>query len=162
MRMATTPTTQIQRCQTRYFGSLEYDQSSVLEFPEGLPAFERERRFLMLRQPRNEPLAFLQSVDTQNLCFVTLPAQAACPGFRLTLSPEDLEALGLEAGHQPSLGRDVLCLAILSFEENTPPTANLLAPIVINLRTLRARQALQTDSRYSVREPLPLREAACS
>jgi flagellar assembly factor FliW len=152
----------LQRCQTRYFGSVEFDKSSLLEFPEGLPGFEQERRFLMLRQPQNQPLAFLQSVDNPGLCFVTLPAHAACPGFRLSLNPEDLEALDLETGRQPAPGRDVLCLAILSFAENAPPTANLLAPIVVNLRTLRARQTLQAGSRYSLREPLPLREAACS
>jgi flagellar assembly factor FliW len=38
----------------------------------------------------------------------------------------------------------------------------LLAPIVVNLNTLRGRQAIQTDPRYSHREALPLREAACS
>lgn len=131
-------------------------------FPDGIPAFEQEKRFLALRQPINEPMVFLQSLANPNLCFATLPALAACPHYRLSLAPEDLEALGLEQGRQPVVGRDVLCLAILSLEENKPPTANLLAPIVVSLRTLRGRQAIQTDSPYSHREVLPLREAACS
>ena len=131
-------------------------------FPEGIPAFEQEQRFLALRQPINEPLVFLQSLANPNLCFATLPALSACPGYQLSMTPEDLEALGLEAGRQPVIGRDVLCLAILSLEENAPPTVNLLAPIVVNLHTLCGRQAIQTDSPYSHREVLPLREAACS
>ena len=131
-------------------------------FPDGIPAFEQEQRFLALRQPINEPMVFLQSLANPNLCFATLPALAVCPDYRLSMTPEDLKALGLEKSRQPAIGRDVLCLTILSLEENTPPTANLLAPIVVNLRTLRGRQAIQTDSRYSHREVLPLREAACS
>jgi len=151
-----------QRCDTRYFGPVDYDEQSVMLFPEGIPAFEQEQRFLALRQPINEPLVFLQSLANPNLCFATLPALSACPGYQLSMTPEDLEALGLEAGRQPAIGRDVLCLAILSLEENAPPTVNLLAPIVVNLHTLCGRQAIQTDSPYSHREVLPLREAACS
>jgi flagellar assembly factor FliW len=78
------------------------------------------------------------------------------------MASEDVRALGLEKGRQPAIGRDVLCLTILSLEENASPTVNLLAPIVININTLRGRQAIQTDSRYSHREVLPLRGAACS
>jgi len=52
---------------------------------------------------------------------------------------------------------------IVSLEENAPPTVNLLAPIVVNLGTLHGCQAIQTGSCYSLREPVPLREAApCS
>jgi len=159
--MATTQTRQ-GSCQTRYFGPVEYEEASVLVFPEGIPAFEQERRFLLLRQPVNEPLVFLQSLDTPDLCFVTLPAAVVAPGFRLRLSPEDLQALEFETDRQPRVGADALCLVVLSLEERKPPTVNLLAPIVVNVRTLRARQAIQPESGYSLREPLPLREAACS
>ena len=159
--MVTTPTI-LRHCPTRYFGPVDYDETSVMEFPDGIPAFEQQRQFLAIRQPANEPLIFLQSLSDAELCFVALPVQAVTRGFKLSMTAEDLEALGLEAGRQPVIGRDVLCLAILSLEENAPPTANLLAPIVVNIRTLRGRQAIQTDSPYSHREALPLREAACS
>ena len=150
------------RCDTRYFGAVEYQADSVLTFPDGVPAFEQSKQFLALRQPINEPLVFLQSLSDPDLCFVTLPVRATCPGFRLNTSREDLEALGLDPGRQPEIGMEVSCLAILSIEENAPPTANLLAPILINLATARGRQAIQADSPYSYREPLPIREAACS
>jgi flagellar assembly factor FliW len=159
MAMTQTPP---QRCETRYFGPVEYDEESVMVFPDGIPAFEQEKRFLALRQPINEPMVFLQSLANPELCFATLPALSACPGYRLSMAPEDLDALGLETGRQPAIGRDVLCLTILSLEENAPPTANLLAPIVVNIRTLRGRQTIQTECPYSHREVLPLREAACS
>jgi flagellar assembly factor FliW len=160
--MATTQTTIRQRCETRYFGPVEYDEASVLLFPDGIPAFEQSRRFLPLRQPINEPLVFLQSLSDPNVCFVTLPALAACPRYRLSIGSEDLDALDLATGRQPVMGSEVSCLTILSIEENGPPTANLLAPIVVNLQTQRARQVIQVDSAYSHRESLPIRMAACS
>jgi len=159
--MASTQTSPSQRCDTRYFGPVEYNEESVLVFPDGIPAFEQEKRFLALRQPINEPMVFLQSLANPHLCFATLPVPAACPEYKLNMTPEDLAALGLRTDRQPSIGGDVLCLAILSLEEDAPPTANLLAPIVVNVRTLRGRQAIQSDCPYSYREVLPLREAAC-
>ena len=68
-----------QRCDTRYFGPVDYDEQSVMLFPEGIPAFEQEQRFLALRQPINEPLVFLQSLANPNLCFATLPALPLAP-----------------------------------------------------------------------------------
>jgi len=160
--MTTTQTTNPLRCETRYFGPVEYDEESVLVFPDGIPAFEQERRFVAIRQPLNEPLVFLQSLARADLCFVALPVHSICAGYRLQMAPEDLQALGLPPDRQPAIGREVLCLSLLAVEENAPPTANLLAPIVVNLRTQCARQAIQTGSAYSHREELPLREAACS
>jgi flagellar assembly factor FliW len=147
-------------CQSRCFGALEFTPDSVLEFPDGIPAFEQERRFLAVRQKVNEPLVFLQSLATPDLCFATLPVQAVCSRFELHMDADDLHALGLAS--QPVPGREVLCLTIVSIEENAPPTANLLAPIVVNLRTGRGRQVILAESKYSHREELPLREAACS
>ena len=160
--MATIQTTVLQSCETRYFGQVEYDEASVLTFPDGIPAFEQSRRFLPLRQPINEPLVFLQSLSNPDVCFVTLPALAACPRYRLSIAREDLDALELETCRQPVIGGEVLCLTILSVEKNAPPTANLLAPIVVNLQTQCARQVIQVDSAYSHRENLPIRVAACS
>jgi flagellar assembly factor FliW len=150
--MVTTETTPLQRCETRYFGPVDYREESVMVFPDGIPAFEQEKRFLALRQPASEPMVFLQSVANPDVC----------PGYRLRMAPEDMAALDLDRSRQPAIGRDVLCLTILSLAENAPPTVNLLAPIVVNLNTLRGRQAIQTGSHYSHREALPLRGAACS
>ena len=160
--MVTTETTPLQRCETRYFGPVDYREESVMVFPDGIPAFEQEKRFLALRQPASEPMVFLQSVANPDVCFATLPVAAACPGYQLRMAPEDMAALDLDRSRQPAIGRDVLCLTILSLAENAPPTVNLLAPIVVNLNTLRGRQAIQTGSHYSHREALPLRGAACS
>jgi len=160
--MTTTETATPLICNTRYFGPLEYQQDSVLVFPDGIPAFEQEKRFLAIRQPINEPLVFLQSLTNPDLCFVTLPVAAACPNYQLSISAEDLDALGLATNRQPLMGGEVLCLTIISLEENEPPTGNLLAPIVVNLHTQCGRQVIQIDSPYSHRAKLPLRGAACS
>ena len=97
-----------------------------------------------------------------SLCFITIPARVVEPQYRLRIMEQDLEVLGYPADCQPVIGRDVLCLAVLSIRESGP-TANLLAPVVVNLKSHTAVQAVAPDSGYSHQHALFPQEApVCS
>ncbi len=147
---------------TKNFGRVEFQAQDTIEFPRGLPGFEDRRRFLAIRQEHTAPLVFLQSLEDPGLCFITAPVLAVDPQFRLKLSEEDREAAGLASPRRPRIGRDVWALGVISVRQ-TGPTVNLLAPLVINLRTLRAVQAVMRESAYSHQHALPQpAEAVCS
>ena len=141
---------------TAYFGELEFLESAIFRFPRGLPGFERERAFLFVNQPQTDPLMFMQSIQDPNLCFMLLPILVADPAYRLQLEIEDLLTLRLSPERQPRIGVDVLCAAILraSESEQESPTANLLAPVVVNLKEQIGVQAIQAESKYSHRHPI--------
>jgi flagellar assembly factor FliW len=133
---------------TNHFGRISYQEDSAFYFPCGLPGFEQARFFLPLSFPDQHPLIFLQSLEEPGLCFITLPVLAADPGYRLAVSPEDLAVIGLPGRVQPKIGSDVLCLAMLSLREEGP-TANLLAPVVVNLRNRHCVQAIAPGGGHS-------------
>lgn len=146
------------RLLTAHFGALEYTPASTLEFSEGLPGFESERSFLLVERPDHHPLVFLQSVQTAALCFPALPVLVVESEYQPLLSDSDLELLGFT--QQPRIGDDAVVLVLIAMHEQDP-TANLLAPIVINLRTRAAAQCIDPDMRYSHRRQLlPILEAA--
>jgi len=150
--------------QTRYFGELECPADSRLHFAAGIPGFESEHWFVLLEQPHTKPLAFLQSLADPRLCFTSLPVLVVDPGYKPCLSPEDLDALGLPADRQPRIGAEVLCVALVTVLEGQSPTANLLAPIVVNLNTREAVQAIRAEpGGYSHQHSLAWasQEAAC-
>jgi flagellar assembly factor FliW len=147
---------------TRRFGAMDFEESSVLDFPLGLPGFENARRFALVEPPDAKPLVFLQSLDFPELCFVAAPVLAIDPAYQLDMTSDDLRELGFPENCQPRLADQVTCLAILSLPENGRPTANLLAPLVIQQGSRRAVQAVRVDSRYSHQQPLPAPEALCS
>jgi flagellar assembly factor FliW len=134
--------------ETTHFGQIEFEEASVVIFPAGLPGFEERRRFLPLQFTDSAPLVFLQSVEVSGLCFVTVPIQAVDREYQLHVSEEDLESIGLDANRQPTVGSETLCLAVLSIRE-TGPTANLLAPVLINTKNRLAVQAMQEGCGYS-------------
>jgi flagellar assembly factor FliW len=146
--------------ETRDFGPIDYQPEAALEFPRGLPAFENRRRFLALTLPQSEPLVYLQSLEDAGLCFITVPVRVVDNRYRLAMADEDLELIGLVPGAAPRIGEDVLCLAILAVREDGP-TANLLAPVVVNLGNRRAVQAVAPEAAYSHQHPI-FAAAACA
>lgn len=150
-------------CDTKYQGTLEYSEESVIGFPLGLFGFETEKKFLALEPPGAAPVVLLQSASTPQLCFITLPVLVVDPHYRLAISAEDFEELGLPPGRQPRIGEEVLCLVLITIKPGRPTTANLLAPLVVNLKTMRAVQAISMDGPYSHQQAFlaPEEQAAC-
>lgn len=141
------------RLETREFGEIEYNpEEDVVVFPEGLPAFEEETEFVRIRLPDAAPLEVLQSRNTRELAFVTVPVKLLDPEYELRAEPVQLQTIGWCSPHRPRIGEDVLCLAIVTLAGE--PSANLLAPLVIHPATRRGCQIIQVDSPYSCRHPL--------
>ena len=148
--------------ETKNFGAISFTPESVFEFPHGMPGFEERRRFVPIQTQQAAPMVFLQSLEDPALCFMTLPVLALEPQYRLTMSDDDCAVLGWRQMHAPRIGEDVLCLAVLSVRESGP-TANLLAPVVVNLGNHKAVQSIALESDYSHQHSLFPQEApACS
>lgn len=136
--------------ETSHLGIVEYDADSVLDFPEGLPAFADDTRFIMVERSESAPLIFLQSLVHLELCFLTAPVVTIDANYTLKTSLEELAAIGVE---QIRL-EDLLCLVILTIPGDGAPTANLMAPVVVNRKTRRAKQVIQYESGYSFNHAL--------
>lgn len=149
-------------CTTRYHGEITYADDRVIAFPAGVPGFEEHTQFLLLEVPATRPIVFLQSLSTSGLCFITLPVKVVDPGYELAIPDEDAQSLELPAAAAAAGG--VLALALITIQSGRPTTANLLAPVVVNMLTRRARQVISTNPAHSHRHPfLPARETVtCS
>jgi flagellar assembly factor FliW len=147
--------------ETTNFGTISFAPESVFEFPNGLPGFEERRKFLPVQNPQTAPILFLQSLEEPSLCFTTLPVWVVDPQYRLRILEQDLEVLNFPADHQPRIGDDILCLTMLSIRK-TGTTANLLAPVVVNLKNYKAVQAVTSESGYTHQHLLfPQEVVAC-
>ena len=149
-------------CESKYWGPLDYCEDSVIDFPAGIPGFEQERHFVLIEQRALDPLVFLQSLATPTLCFPAVHVRAVRPDYQLRISAEELDLVRLPGGRQPLIGRELTCLALVHIAPDEM-TANLLAPIVINVPARRAVQAILVGTEYSHRHRIDLVEApVCS
>ncbi len=122
----------------------------VITFAAGLPAFPDARRFALVTRGEPEgPFSLLQSLDHADLAFVVTHPSPFFPDYTVDLDDDDAAAIGLESAD------DALVLLIVNVTGDPHgATANLMAPVVVNQRSLAAVQAVMVDESHSVRTPL--------
>lgn len=147
---------------TTRFGSLEVKDSEILNFPVGLYGFENERDFLRLPFDPNieSPMEWLQSLQTPGLAFVITDPFLYVPGYSVKLTENEKKQIRFEPGNT------IMTRAIVTVPENYfEMTANLVAPLVINLDAGLARQFVLTSMEYDTRHyllPQEVREGKVS
>ena len=139
---------------TKQFGIVQFVEEDVFDFPNGLPGFEAEHRFLCIERPALRPVVFLQSIVQTNLCFITLPARSVDPGYELEVAAEERTILGFATTETSVWNQSLACLAIVCLPSDGVPTANLLGPVVLSRETRKGVQAVRDDRRYSALTPL--------
>lgn len=119
-----------------------------LFFPQGLPAFDYVKEFVIIANEEEAPFMWLQAVQVPNLAFITIDPFVVCQDYRPDICDADVKALEIE---DPS---DAFVLAIVNLQNGADEgiTVNLIGPIVINWRKQIAKQViLQNHLKYSVR-----------
>lgn len=126
------------------FGDLTVALDSVLTLRGGLLGFPNDARFVLLERARG-PVAFLQSVDTEALAVPVLDAARLVPAYP-THSVETLARLaGVPAGD--------LAISVVVAVEPTDRSlrANLVAPIVVHVKSRKGAQIILPGSGYDTR-----------
>ncbi len=121
-----------------------------LVFASGLPGFPGERRFALVRWGAFEgPYSLMVDLDDPDIRFLVMPPYVFFPDYVVDLDDVIAAKVHLE---RPE---DCLLLVIVTLgQKPEDATANLLGPLVINVRNHRGLQAVLSDSGYSTRVPL--------
>lgn len=137
---------------TSRFGQVLAEESDIIVFQEGLLGFADLRKFILLDDPNDEVFAWLQSCEASSIAFPVLDPEIFAENFRVSLTKADQEALKLTAGQLPRF------LSIITIPDDpTQMTANLKAPVILNLEKRVARQCVLQDNHLAIREPIFLK-----
>ena len=135
--------------QTSRFGTIHIAEDDVIQFPEGLLGFNELRRFVLLDDPADEIFAWLQSCDEPGIAFPLLEPELFSSNYKVQLTKHDMEILGLKTSE------GLRAFSIITIPADpTLMTANLKAPIVINVASRVARQCVLQDNSLAIREPI--------
>ena len=135
--------------QTIRFGTVTITADDIIHFPEGLLGFNELHRFVLLDDPSDEIFAWLQSCEESGIAFPLLEPELFAANYKVQLTKHDVEVLALKPGGP------VRSFAIITIPADpTQMTANLKAPIVINLDNRLARQCVLQDNSLAIREAI--------
>lgn len=128
------------------FGELEIPEDSIIHFPVGIIGFPSQHRYVLIEH--KPPFSWLHSIDDPHLAFVVVDGMEFGENYRLTppVGNKDIE-LG---------DNDEFAILVIVTVRSDPKasTANLKAPLFVNLRNRMGIQVIYDDSRLSTRFPL--------
>jgi flagellar assembly factor FliW len=127
------------------FGEIEYSEDDVLFFPRGIPAFERNHSWLLAGDEDNA-IKWLQNIEDGELALPVTTPDAIMPDYNAKIPEDELDLTG---SIDP---KDMALLIVVSIPENAPwdMTANLRAPILVNIKSRRAVQVIALNEEYPI------------
>lgn len=135
---------------TKRFGTLEIESDDILLFSAGLVGFEECRHWVLLADQANEAVAWLQCITHADVGVPVTSPRRFLDSYVVRVSPSQLETLRLDESDA------TFVLTIIS-RNGEHLTANLKAPLLVNLTRRVGRQVVVNDDQplQHVLAPLP-------
>lgn len=136
--------------QSSRFGEMQVAATSLIDIPAGIIGFPHATRYVMLEH--KYPVSWLQAVDDPNLAFVVIDGCEIGQqfDFKPPLNDKDCDFKADE--------EFAILIVVTVRPDPRLTTANLKAPIFVNMRNRRGVQIIFDDPRYSTRFPLGAQE----
>lgn len=120
---------------------------NIFAFPDGVPAFEDYKQFVLYCSTDMQPFFFMKSLGVSpEVSFVCVDPFLVCPDYQVRVGPADLKALELKRGE------DAFVFSFVTVHDNPGDiTANLQGPVVLNMKNSRGRQIISEGTKHDVR-----------
>ena len=136
--------------QTALFGELTITESDIINFSEGLPGFETDKEFILIPLGENSPFFYLQSIKEAELCLLLADPFTFFSDYQIKLSEVILQQLEIPQENPP-----LIVLVVLTVPSDfKKATANLMAPVVINIEKNLGLQFIPEKTDYKTKHPL--------
>ena len=137
------------RIDSEQLGALEIPEQALVDFPSGIPGFPAARQYCVLELKPGSRFKLLQCADDPKLAFVVTDPLVLDPGYPL----DRVQRLAAPLGIEPDEPLAAACIVTVH-PRPRPPTANMLAPLAMGLRTRVGGQVVLHDSAYRVRHEM--------
>ena len=134
---------------SKYHGAINYEEKDIINFPAGIPGFEKLKKFIISGISGSPEFSILHSIeDTQVGLIITSPFIFK-KDYEIDLPDYITSNLGIEKPEQVTIYTTV---TLSSSIENI--TSNFSAPIIINEELKLGEQYIMDGGKYAVRYPL--------
>ena len=121
----------------------------TLNFPSGIPGFPGRHEFMLEGLDPLGALFDLHCPDDPSVRLLLVPPGVFFPDYLPELDQSSIDLLGLVDGDEAQI-----LVVLTTGATAAQATANLLAPIVVNIRTGAAAQVILSGSGLPIRAPI--------
>ncbi|SES00446.1 flagellar assembly factor FliW [Butyrivibrio fibrisolvens] len=136
---------------TRVFGEVEVDDNKIIDFPNGIIGFPDLKRFTLMHDEDEDAstIMWLQSIDEPEFALPVMNPLIVCPDYKPMIDKNGVAELG-ELDDQ-----EILVLVTVTVPHDlTKMTVNLMGPIIINTKNMKASQNIVDNDEYPVKFPI--------
>lgn len=137
--------------QTKYLGEIEVTEDQIINFPQGILGFELHREFIILNIIDNDNFKILQDLKHPEIAFFLINPWDFYKDYTVDLPDEELGKIDIFLNEDHDIAVFNIVTLGKTFQEST---ANLLAPIIINVENKKGKQFIQNDTIYTTRHSL--------
>ncbi len=137
---------------SRVFGEIDIDDDKIIRFEDGVIGFEEYHNYALIydeekKKGANGGIMWLQCMDEPELAFPVADPLHIYPGYNPVVEDEWLASIG-----EFNDVEDIFLLSILTVPSDiTKVTANLKAPVIINMITRKACQTIVNNEEYEIK-----------
>lgn len=131
---------------TMRFGELEVSADEIITFPDGVLGFPELRRYCLVDPGDDTLILWLQSLEDANVAFPVLEPKIYKSDYVVKLSAQELKQLKLD-----NINQSIVFTILTIPREVMNMTANLKAPIVVNLKEQVGRQVVLQENEYTLK-----------
>ncbi|MBY0372078.1 flagellar assembly protein FliW [bacterium] len=133
--------------ETTRFGSISVSEEDILTFPEGMLGFSKIDKYVLVERVDDSLFLWLQAVKKPTVAFPLLEPEIFEKNYRVELAEEDRSTLKID-----NLKHAKVFAIVTIPSDPTKMTANLKAPIVVNLKEGLAKQVILHEADYPIRK----------
>lgn len=135
--------------ETTRFGSLSVEEHDIITFPEGMLGFSKVNQYVLVERSDDSLFLWLQAIKKPSVAFPLLEPLILDKNYRVELLDEDRKLLELGSVKHAKV------FSIVTIPTDpTKMTANMKAPVVINLKNRFAKQIILHNQEYAIRKPI--------
>ena len=140
----------MRKVNTSRFGEIEVDESKIVHFKDGIPAFDDEHEFIILPYEEESPYYFMQSLKSPDLAFLLTIPFLFFNDYSFELDDDTVKELDIKDPEK------VFYYSMVTIPNGSIRymTANLVAPIVLNSENMQAKQVVLEKSNYTTKHRL--------
>ncbi len=136
------------------FGEVEIDDSTILNFKNGIYGFEKLHRYAIINCEETKPIYWLQSIEDTDIALPIIDPFIIKDDYIIDVDDKEFAELGTQKEEHLLVYNVVVLPADI-----TKVTVNLVAPIIINIENNQSKQiilGLERDNaiKYPIFDPL--------
>jgi len=127
-------------------GKILFEQDDIILFEKGIPGVEEYKKYI-IKDVEDSYFKIMQSIEEAELGFIIISAFDVKKDYEIKLTSEILNKLEIKEANEVAL------YSIVSLNSNPENiTANLRAPLIININKKKGEQYILEKEKYKIKE----------